>query len=142
MTDSRISGLHRLGVRSRLAELERRGLLSAADAELLRQGRHVLTAASADRMIENVIGTFALPLAIAPNLIVNGREHLVPMVVEEPSIVAATSHAALLARSCGGVVAAGSAAGEHANPQSTSDATAVHPHAPPTVATRRIARRY
>jgi len=53
-------------------------------------------------MIENVIGVFGLPLAIAPNFIVNGHDRIVPMVVEEASIVAATSHAAGMARATGG----------------------------------------
>ncbi len=53
-------------------------------------------------MVENVIGTFGLPLAIAPNFVVNGRDYIVPMVVEEPSVVAAVSGAAKLARSSGG----------------------------------------
>ena len=53
-------------------------------------------------MIENVIGTYELPLGIAANLIVDGREVLVPMVVEEPSVVAATSNAARIARAGGG----------------------------------------
>ncbi len=105
MTGSRISGLHRLGVAERINELWRAGFLSDADAELLRQGRHVLLSASADRMIENVIGVFALPFAVAPNFLVNGRDYIVPMVVEEPSIVAGSSFAALLARRSGGITA-------------------------------------
>ena len=102
MSDSRISGLYRQTVVERIDELQKLGWLSAADAELLRQGRHVLSSVSADKIIENVIGVFGLPFAIAPNFIVNGRDYIVPMVVEEPSIVAATSNAARLARSSGG----------------------------------------
>ena len=56
----------------------------------------------ADGMIENVIGTFELPFAIAGNFLINGRDVLVPMVVEEPSVVAAASFMAKLARDCGG----------------------------------------
>jgi hydroxymethylglutaryl-CoA reductase len=102
LSDSRISGLYRQTVAERIGELHRLGWLSAADAELLRQGRHVLSSAAADKIIENVIGVFGLPFAIAPNFIVNGRDYIVPMVVEEPSIVAATSNAARLARNSGG----------------------------------------
>jgi hydroxymethylglutaryl-CoA reductase len=61
-----------------------------------------LTLAQADKMIENVIGTFALPLGIATNFVVNGRDVLVPMVIEEPSVVAGASFAARLARAGGG----------------------------------------
>ena len=68
-------------------------------------GREGLTAEQADHMIENVIGIFALPLGIAQNFIVNGREVLIPMVVEEPSVVASASFMAKLARSTGGFFA-------------------------------------
>lgn len=102
MSDSRISGLYRLPVRERIDELERSGWLSSADADALKNGRHVLSVQAADRMIENVIGTFALPFAIAPNFRVNDRDYIVPLVVEEPSIVAALSAAALAARHADG----------------------------------------
>ncbi len=64
-----------------------------------------LTAEQADHMIENVIGTFNLPLGIAANFRVNGREVLVPMAIEEPSVVAGASFMARLAREGGGFVA-------------------------------------
>lgn len=102
MVDSRISGLYRLEIGQRIDALEERGWLSVEDATALRAGRHVLLAAAADKIIENVIGIFGLPLAIAPNFIVNGKERLVPMAVEEPSIVAGLSFAAGLARNTGG----------------------------------------
>ena len=102
MTDSRISGLYRLDVEKRIDELERRGIITAADAASLRNGDHVLLPAAADKLIENVIGVFGLPFAIAPNFVVNGEDRLVPMVVEEPSIVAGLSYAAGLARRSGG----------------------------------------
>lgn len=57
---------------------------------------------TANRMVENVVGTIQIPLGIAMNFIVNGKEVLVPMAVEEPSVVAAASNAAKLARSGGG----------------------------------------
>jgi hydroxymethylglutaryl-CoA reductase len=59
----------------------------------------------ADIMIENAVGTFALPFGVALNFQVNGRDHVVPMVVEEPSVIAAASNAALVARAGGGFVA-------------------------------------
>ena len=98
MNDSRISGLHELTIAERIDELGRQGWLTLADVELLKQGRQVLSRAAADRMVENVVGSFGLPLAIAPNFVVNGRDYIVPMVVEEPSVVAAVSGAAKLAR--------------------------------------------
>ena len=55
-----------------------------------------------DRMIENAVGSFSLPLGIATNFVINGKEYLVPMAIEEPSVIAAASHAAKLAKSRGG----------------------------------------
>ncbi len=105
MTDSRIKGLYRLGVAKRIARLAELGWLTAADAERLRQGHAMLTAPAADRMVENAIGVFGLPFGVAPNFIVNGREYLVPMAIEEPSVIAALSKAALDARGTGGFTA-------------------------------------
>ena len=102
MSDSRISGLYRLSVTERIDALQQQGWLAAGDAELLRQGRQVLAPAVADNIIENVVGVFGLPFAIAPNFVVNDRGYIVPMVVEEPSVVAATSNAARLALNSGG----------------------------------------
>jgi len=102
VNDSLISGFYRLDIRQRIERLEKRGLLSADDASTLREGRHVLLPAAADRIIENVIGVFGLPFAISPNFIVNGAGRLAPMVVEEPSIVAGLSFAAALASRNGG----------------------------------------
>ena len=102
MSDSRIAGFYRLSVGERIDELERRGWLNASDVAALKSGRHVLSVQSGDKMIENVIATFGLPLAVAPNFRVNGRDYIVPLVVEEPSIVAALSASALMARATDG----------------------------------------
>lgn len=102
MNDSRLSGLYKLKVAERIDALQRQGWLSAGDAERLRAGRQVLSAVAADKIIENVVGVFGLPFAIAPNFVVNDRDYMVPLVVEEPSIVAALSGAARLARDSGG----------------------------------------
>ena len=61
-----------------------------------------LTEDAANRMIENVIGRYALPLGIARNFVINGREYAIPMVIEEPSVVAAASNGAKLAKAGGG----------------------------------------
>ncbi len=61
-----------------------------------------LTLEQADKMVENVVGTYALPLGIATNFVINGRDVLAPMVIEEPSVVAGASFAARLARAGGG----------------------------------------
>lgn len=102
MSNSRISGLYKLSVSERIVELEKLGWLSSVDARNLHAGNQVISALSADKIIENVVGVFGLPLAIAPNFVVNKRECIVPLVVEEPSIVAALSSAAAQARATGG----------------------------------------
>jgi hydroxymethylglutaryl-CoA reductase len=102
LIDSRISGFYRMSIADRIRTLEERGVISAGDAAMLQQGSGVLTAAHADNMIENVIGVFALPLGIAANFLVNQKDYIVPMVVEEPSIVAGVSSAAKLFRNHGG----------------------------------------
>ncbi|MBW1808356.1 MAG: hydroxymethylglutaryl-CoA reductase, degradative [Deltaproteobacteria bacterium] len=61
-----------------------------------------LSIRAAERLVENVVGIFGLPFSVAPNFIVNGRELLVPMVIEEPSVVAAAANAARIARFGGG----------------------------------------
>ncbi len=100
--DSRLPGFYRKSVAERIEELQSRGLLSAAEASRLASGQPLLPVTRADRMIENVIGCFGLPFAIAGNFVVDGRDCLVPMVVEEPSIVAGVSAAARLIRRGGG----------------------------------------
>ena len=105
MKDSRIAGLYKLTVAERIEALRKHGWLSRADAERLRDGRQVLSSVAADKVIENVVGVFGLPFSIAPNFQVNDRDHMVPLVVEEPSIVAALSGAARLARTSGGFLA-------------------------------------
>ena len=75
--------------------------LSSDEAQIL-TGALGLGVEAADHMIENAVGTFGLPLGIATNFLVNGRDVLVPMVIEEPSVVAGASYAARLAREGGG----------------------------------------
>ena len=95
--------------------LEERRALVAAQAGLsegeLRalSGEAGLTALQADHMVENALGTYALPLGIAQNFIVNGRSVLVPMVIEEPSVIAGASFMAKLASAGGGFTASASA---------------------------------
>ncbi len=99
---SRIPGFYHQSIAERLRVLEEQGVLSAEDRESLVGGDETIDAAAADRLIENVIGVFGLPLGLGLNFLVNGREYVVPMAVEEPSIVAATSSAAKTIRAAGG----------------------------------------
>lgn len=97
--NSRLSGFYQKSVDERAALVAQWAGLSAAEQALLADG---LTVAQADKMIENVIGRYSLPLAVAPNFRINELDYLIPVVVEEPSVVAALSFAAKLAREGGG----------------------------------------
>jgi hydroxymethylglutaryl-CoA reductase len=98
---SRLSGFYQKNVAERATLVAQWAGLSKAEQELLSDG---LSVAQADKMIENVVGRYSLPLGIATNFRINGRDRLIPLVVEEPSVVAALSFAARLARSGGGFV--------------------------------------
>lgn len=104
MAGSRIPGFYNLSIEQRLAQLAERGQLTQEDIAIL-SGRAGLTVDQADHMIENVVGMHSLPLGIALNFIINGREVLIPMVIEEPSVVAGASFMAKLARPGGGFTA-------------------------------------
>jgi hydroxymethylglutaryl-CoA reductase len=104
VTGSRIPGFYNLTIEQRLAQLAAQGQLSQGDISIL-SGQSGLTVAQADHMIENVVGLHSLPLGIALNFIINGRDVLIPMAVEEPSVVAGASFMARLARQGGGFTA-------------------------------------
>ncbi len=98
---SRISGFYKLPPEERLEKVvENRGL---TEEDLVALRDHERTGVGlADRMIENAIGTMQIPLGVATNFVVNGKDRLIPMAIEEPSVVAAASNAARLARETGG----------------------------------------
>lgn len=98
---SRLSGFHRSSPGERRRRLVESGWLSTADAALAVQAAG-FSETHADAMVENAIGVHGLPLAVALNFVVNGRPRVVPMAVEEPSIVAAASYAAKLVGEGGG----------------------------------------
>lgn len=98
---SRIPGFYQMELSQRWQELQQRLNLTEAELQTL-QGATGLTTEQADHMIENVIGIMGLPLGLALNFVVNGREVLVPMAIEEPSVVAGASFMARLARAGGG----------------------------------------
>lgn len=102
--NSRLQGFYTLNPHQRLEAVRAFDGLDHWDLLALRGGDSLLTVERADKMIENVIGTFDLPMGVATNFRINGRDVLVPMVVEEPSIVAGASYAAKLVREGGGFV--------------------------------------
>jgi hydroxymethylglutaryl-CoA reductase len=101
---SRLAGFHKLPMEERLAQLGRMFRLSESELEMLR-GVGALQPVLANQMIENAVGTFSLPLGLGLNMTVNGRDYIVPMAVEEPSVVAAVSFAAKIVRESGGFTA-------------------------------------
>jgi hydroxymethylglutaryl-CoA reductase len=98
---SRIPGFYKRPLAERAALVAEWAKLTAKEQSAL-LGIAGLNAAQADNMIENAVGVYALPLGIATNFLINGEEYLIPMVVEEPSVVAAVSNAAKLFREGGG----------------------------------------
>jgi len=101
VADSRIPNFRALTPAQRLAHIAQAASLGDEEVALLAQPG-ALGLDRANGMVENVIGTFELPLGVAGNFTVNGRDYLVPMAVEEPSVVAAASFMAKLAREGGG----------------------------------------
>ncbi|MFP3855106.1 MAG: 3-hydroxy-3-methylglutaryl-CoA reductase, partial [Anaerolineales bacterium] len=98
---SRIPGFYNLELADRAKEIAEAAQLDPETQGAL-FGSAGLTVEAADHMIENVVGVFGLPLGIALNFQVNGEDVLVPMAVEEPSVVAGASFMAKLAREGGG----------------------------------------
>lgn len=96
----RLPGFYKLSVEERLRKVAEIANLNEKEVETILSGGLPLEVAN--RMIENVIGKFELPLAVATNFLIDGKDYLIPMVIEEPSVVAAASNAARMAREGGG----------------------------------------
>lgn len=98
---SRLPGFHQLPLRERTGIVRHAGDLSPAEVESIEDcggiSRELI-----DTFIENAIGTYSLPFGVATNFLINGCEYIVPMVVEETSVLAAASHGAKMVRSGGG----------------------------------------
>src|SRR6266542_2310709 len=99
--NSRFPGFHKITV------LERRELVAEATGTPVEEMNAALETGgldpvTADKFVENVLGTYALPFGVALNVRVNGKDYVVPMVVEEPSVIAAASNAAKMVRAGGG----------------------------------------
>jgi hydroxymethylglutaryl-CoA reductase len=99
--NSELSGFYKLSMKDRLALIRERTGLSEEEAGVLAQTGG-LPPDMANRMIENVVGGMTLPLGMATNFLVNGKDYVVPMALEEASVVAAASNAAKIARVKGG----------------------------------------
>ena len=102
MPKSSISGFFEKDRKSRLADVANFSNLTQDELDILQKTDGGITFEKADKMVENAIGTFSLPLGIATNFLINGKDYLVPMVIEEPSVIAAASKGAKIARIKGG----------------------------------------
>ena len=98
---SEISGFYKLNPKERVQVVKEFAGLTDEEVNLL-QSTGSLGLDLADRMIENVVGAIPIPLGIAVNFLINGKDYLIPMAIEEPSVVAAASYAAKIARVKGG----------------------------------------
>jgi hydroxymethylglutaryl-CoA reductase len=98
---SRIENMRNLSPAERLEQVAAATQMDDRSKAVL-AAKDALPVERANGMIENVIGTFQLPLGVATNFLVNGQDYLVPMAVEEPSVVAAASYMARIVRGCGG----------------------------------------
>ena len=107
MKTSSYSGFFKLSTEERLREVAEFAGLDEKETAILGSADS-LDDDKADHMIENVIGKFALPMGVAINFVINGKDVIIPMVTEEPSVVAACSNAAKMARPSGGFKASSS----------------------------------
>ena len=98
---SNISGFYKLSGEERIQKIKEVCDLTDEECDYL-YNTGAMNFSDIDKMIENVVGTFDLPLGIAMNFTINGKDYLIPMAVEEPSVVAAASNAAKIARAKGG----------------------------------------
>ena len=104
MDKSRIPNFYKMPISERLDAVYERGLISKKDYKLLKNQQQQLDINSADKMIENVIGVMGMPIGLGLNFLINDKEYVIPMAVEEPSIVAALSAAAKISRPGGGFI--------------------------------------
>ena len=98
---SQISGFYKLTPKERIQHVKDFAGLTDQEVEIL-QSTGALEMELADRMIENVVGAFPLPLGVAMNFHINGKDYMIPMAIEEPSVVAAATYAAKMALENGG----------------------------------------
>ena len=105
MSGSAIPGFYRKSHAERLGILKEWGSLSDAEVAVLAKCAGGIGFKQADMMVENAVGTLAIPVGIATNFTINGTDRLVPMAIEEPSVIAAASKGAKTARALGGFTA-------------------------------------
>ena len=98
---SKLSGFYKLSPKERLKVVSEFSSLTEEEASCI-SATGALSHDAADRMVENVIGVMEVPLGVAVNFLINGKDYLIPMAIEEPSVIAAAGNAAKMAREGGG----------------------------------------
>ncbi|MDP2840713.1 MAG: hydroxymethylglutaryl-CoA reductase, degradative, partial [Candidatus Methanoperedens sp.] len=98
---SKISGFYKLAPQERLRLVSEFADLTQEEASCI-SAAGALSLEAADRMVENLIGVMEVPMGVAVNFLINGKDYLIPMAIEEPSVIAAASNAARMARVGGG----------------------------------------
>ena len=101
----RIPKFYDLSVEERVRAVHERGIVTLDDFRSLATGKHTLALEAADKMVENVVGVMGLPLGLGMNLVVNKKRYVIPMAVEEPSVIAALGSGSKLISEHGGVEA-------------------------------------
>ena len=102
MDKSRFPNFYQMPIKERIEAVFERGLITEDDYQALKNQQQQLDIDTADKMIENVIGVLGIPIGLGLNFSINKKDYVVPLAVEEPSIVAALSSAAKIARTGGG----------------------------------------
>lgn len=102
MKDSNLPKFFEKSRKERISLIGKFSELDQSDIELLESSYGGIKFENADKMVENAVSIFSLPLGIATNFKINGKDYVVPMVIEEPSVIAAASKGAKVARICGG----------------------------------------
>ena len=102
MKDSAIPRFFEKSRKERLEAIKNFSDLTEEEIKLLENPDGGISYEKADKMVENAIGTFSLPLGVATNFKINGKDYVIPMVIEEPSVIAAASKGAKIARVLGG----------------------------------------
>ena len=102
MDKSRFPNFYQMPIKERIEAVFERGLITEDDFQALKNQQQRLDIETADKMIENVIGVLGMPIGLGLNFSINKKDYVIPLAVEEPSIVAALSSAAKIARTGGG----------------------------------------
>ena len=105
MTDSSIPKFFEKDLKEKLEIIKNFSSLSDEEIKLLENSEGGISFEKANNMVENAIGIFSLPLGLATNFRINNKDYLIPMVIEEPSVIAAASNAAKIAKIHGGFTA-------------------------------------